>query len=156
MQPLRWYPVFGILTLSLALTGYARLVQSTQKSELTRLADFTEVVGIPLVRREEAHALWQQPQTVFLDVRTVGEYEFGHIAGALNLPEEEFERQFPAVKSRLEQARAIVVYCKSRDCAKSLWTAIRLVQQGLRQTKIYPNGWNEWYNEHLPNTVRAD
>ncbi len=49
----------------------------------------------------------------------------------------------------------MVVYCKSVDCGKSLWAALRLRQHGLAQTRIYPGGWNEWSNRGLP-AVRAD
>ena len=77
-------------------------------------------------------------------------HEFGHIAGAISLPEEEFEQRFPALRPRLERAGAVIVYCKSVDCGKSLWTALRLRDAGLLQTKIYPYGWNEWYNSGLP------
>ena len=54
-----------------------------------------------------------------------------------------------------EQAAAIVVYCQSSDCGKSLWTAIRLRNEGLTQTRIYPEGWNEWSANGLP-AARSD
>jgi rhodanese-related sulfurtransferase len=83
-------------------------------------------------------------------VRSRFDYECGHIAGAINLPDEEFETAFPALRLRLERAEVLVVYCKSSDCGKSLWSALRLRQQGLRQTRIYPEGWNEWSTSGLP------
>ena len=55
-----------------------------------------------------------------------------------------------ALKPKLERARAIVVYCGSADCGKSLWVALRLRDEGLTQTRIYPAGWNEWYLRGLP------
>jgi rhodanese-related sulfurtransferase len=51
---------------------------------------------------------------------------------------------------KLERARTIIVYCKSVDCGKSLWAAIRLRNAGFTQTKIFPEGWNEWVNNGLP------
>jgi 3-mercaptopyruvate sulfurtransferase SseA len=68
------------------------------------------------------------------------------------MPYEEFAELLRQRKSELRAARALVVYCKSKDCGKSLWSAIRLHQEGLTQAKIYPNGWNEWVTNGLPHT----
>src|SRR5207245_8684637 len=104
----------------------------------------------------DAGALWRDRSPVFVDVRSAPNYDFGHIAGAINLPEEEFEQRFPELKPRLERAGAIVVYCKSVDCGKSLWSALRLRDAGLLQTKIYPYGWNGWDNHGLSIARRAE
>jgi rhodanese-related sulfurtransferase len=104
----------------------------------------------------DAQALWQQPSAIFLDVRSSIDYEFGHIQGAVNLPLEDFDKGYPDLKPRLERADAIVVYCKSEDCGKSYWSALRLRRDGLRQTKIYPYGWNEWNDNQLPITRLRD
>jgi rhodanese-related sulfurtransferase len=146
-----------IIVVALALSGYSTWLLSAPRPETTEVQPLREVPGvhIPLIRLGEAEALWQRPTSLFLDVRSPGDYDFGHIAGAINLPEEEFEQRFPALKARLKEARAIVVYCKSRDCAKSLWTAIRLRNEGLTQTWIYPEGWNEWSLERKPTAGSA-
>jgi rhodanese-related sulfurtransferase len=108
------------------------------------------VADIPLLHDDEAEALWRESSTLFVDVRSPADYEVGHIAGAVNLPEEDYEARLPSLLPQLEQAGAVVVYCKSVDCGKSLWAALRLRQHGLTQTKIYPGGWNEWSNRGLP------
>jgi rhodanese-related sulfurtransferase len=105
---------------------------------------------IPLIRLDRARELWQEPSVVFLDVRSATDYLFGHIPGAVSLPETEFETQFPALKERLQRAQTLVVYCKSPDCGLSLWAAIRLRNEGFTQVVIYPGGWNDWFNRGLP------
>jgi rhodanese-related sulfurtransferase len=141
-----------ILLLSLALSSYSAwsLAVRDRESKLSEQSNYSTVAGLPLIRIAEAEALWRQSSTIFLDVRPVADYEIGHIAGAVNLPDEEFEQRFPTLRPRLERAEAIVVYCKSVDCGKSLWSAIRLRNEGLMQTRIYPYGWNEWYLQGLP------
>lgn len=141
-----------ILAIVLALSGYSFWTAKVRKaqSESPLPTDRATVAGILLVRTAEAEALWRQSSTLFLDVRPRMDYDFGHIAGAIPLPYEEYEQRFPELKPRLERAQAIVVYCKSVDCGKSLWTAIRLHQADLTQTRIYPEGWNEWYLSGLP------
>jgi rhodanese-related sulfurtransferase len=141
-----------ILSVCLALSAYSSwsLAVRQREHQETEPSDLKPVNGIPLLRLSAAEALWHDRDTLFVDVRSAADYEFGHIAGAVSLPDEEFEQRFPELKPRLEKARVIVVYCKSVDCGKSLWSALRLRDAGLLQTKIYPYGWNEWYNNGLP------
>lgn len=138
-----------ILLVAAALTGYSAwvLAQRTQHGEPQGEGD---VAGIKLLRLEEARSLWHESSTVFLDVRSAPDFDFGHIAGAISLPYEDTEKRLPELQSRLERAGSIIVYCGSRDCGKSLWTAIRLRNEGLAQTVIYPDGWNEWLTHDLP------
>ena len=148
----------GILMVCLALSAYSSwslAVREQQRKESEpRHAD--SVAGIPLLWLSDAEALWRDRSTLFVDVRSAADYDYGHIAGAINMPDEEFQQRFPELKPRLERAGTIVVYCKSADCGKSLWSALRLRDAGLLQTKIYPNGWNEWYNHGLPVDRRAE
>lgn len=112
--------------------------------------------GVRLIRLAEAEKLWHDSGTVFLDVRSATDHEFGHIEGAISLPEAEFEKQFPPLKERLQRARTIITYCKSPDCGLSLWAAIRLHNEGLTQTVIFTEGWNAWFNGGLPSTRLRD
>lgn len=137
-----------ILAVSLTLAAYSAWISSAREGqEAVRPAGGNR---IPLVRTDEAEKLWHQPTTLFLDVRSSADYAHGHIAGAVHFAEEEFEQRFPELRSRLKRAQVLVVYCKSVDCGKSLWTSIRLRNEGLTQTKIYPAGWNEWQERGLP------
>jgi rhodanese-related sulfurtransferase len=141
-----------ILAVCLALAAYSNwsLAVRERDRQATRPSQTEAVAGIPLIRLGEAQALWQQPSTLFVDVRSATDYEVGHIAGAISMPWEEFEQRLSLLRVRLERATVLVVYCKSVDCGKSLWTALGLRNAGLLQVKIYPDGWNEWYNRGLP------
>jgi len=140
----------AILAVSSALAGYASWVMAERERERQALPASSG--AIPLLRRDDAEALWRSGTAVFLDVRSQADYEQGHIAGALHFPEEEIEQRLPAVKPRLERASALVVYCGSENCGKSLWAAIRLRHEGLTQVRIYPAGWNEWHRHGLPSS----
>jgi rhodanese-related sulfurtransferase len=143
-----------ILAVSAALAGYSALISShgEEKSSVSEIAYTFRGTDIPLLSVADAEKLWRKSSTIFVDVRSYPDYEFGHIQGAINLPYEEFETHFPALKPQLEQADAIVVYCKNVDCGKSYYSALRLRQRGLRQVRIYPNGWYEWCEYKLPIT----
>ena len=146
MRPINF---LRILAVTFALSGYSAWVIE-QRPNAAKLDAYGEVAAIPLIRRDAAQALHAESSTLFVDVRSTIDYGFGHIQGAINIPEEEFEKRFPELKSRLERAKAIVVYCQNRDCGKSLWSAIRLRNEGLTQTVIYPEGWNDWVLHELP------
>ena len=91
-----------------------------------------------------------------MDVRDASAFAFGHIPGAVNLPENDFDTVYPSLRARLEAARTVVVYCDSARCARSLRVAIRLRTLGLAQAQIYPAGWNEWFERQLPVERSAD
>lgn len=143
------WKLLHILLVTLALAGYAAWLR-TERTQTPVPLDVATATTIPLIRAAEAHELWKRDSTLFVDVRPAAEYANGHISGAILLPEEEFEERFPTLKARLEWAQAIVVYCKSEDCGKSLWTDIRLRGAGLIQTRIYPAGWYDWKRHDLP------
>jgi rhodanese-related sulfurtransferase len=138
-----------ILLVCLALSVYSSWSLAV-RNQPSPPVTATAVAGIPLLRLHDAEALWHDRSALFIDVRSAADYDFGHIAGALSMPEEEFEQRLPELKPRLQRAGTLVVYCKSEDCGKSLWSALRLRDAGLPHTTIYPYGWNEWYNERLP------
>ena len=141
-----------ILAVSAALAGYSAWVscRGEKESPVSAQADNFPGTDIPLLNVAEAEALWRKSSTLFVDVRPHPDYEFGHIQGAINLPEEEFDTRFAALKPQLEQAEAIVVYCKNADCGKSYWSALDLRKRGFKQVRIYPHGWYEWCEYKLP------
>ena len=143
-----------ILAVSLALAAYAAWASSARDKETSVSAseDILPGTDIPLLNLAEVEPLWRKHSTLFVDVRSLPDYEFGHIQGAINLPLEEFDERYPALKPQLERAEALVIYCKNSDCGKSYWSALRLRKKGLTQTKIYPNGWYEWREYKLPIT----
>jgi rhodanese-related sulfurtransferase len=142
-----------ILAVSLALAGYSFWVSSARDKETpTAASQMLPGTDIPLLNVGEVEALWHKSSTLFVDVRPYPDFEFGHIQGAISLPEAEFETRFPALKPQLDQAEAIVVYCKNVDCGKSYYSALELRKRGFKQVQIYPHGWYEWCEYKLPIT----
>jgi rhodanese-related sulfurtransferase len=141
-----------ILGLALALAAYSAWALGRSGSRTTVGAkDYLPLPGrVPLIDTDQAHDLWRDPGTLFVDVRPLADYEFGHIAGAIHFPEPDFDKVWPALRDQLTRARTIVVYCKSPDCGLSYWAAIRLHNEGLTQTQIYTEGWNDWVTHGLP------
>ncbi len=93
---------------------------------------------------EEARARFDAGQTIFLDVRRAKLFGRGHIAGALNLPAEEFTKRFPEFAPMLPRETEIVIYCDSKHCELSRQVAGQLTQLGYRSVRIFYHGWDEW------------
>ncbi|HEX3313871.1 MAG TPA: rhodanese-like domain-containing protein [Gemmataceae bacterium] len=139
-----------ILSIALGIAAYAHWIRRPKATTDLSGLPTIPATDVPLLRLADARALHADPATLFVDVRSASDFSFGRIAGAVSLPEEEIEKRLPELRSRLEHAKAIVVYCGSRDCGKSLWGALRLRQAGFAQTSIFPGGWNEWYVDSAP------
>src|SRR5262249_27951158 len=98
-----------ILILTLALSGYSVWVMKERVSQ-ARPEATEDVAGIPLWSRADVDTLWHDAGTLFVDVRSAIDFEFGHVTGAVNLPDDEFAQRFPDLKERLERATTIIVY----------------------------------------------
>jgi len=149
---MRLLHIGNILALALALAAGASWLRH-EKPALS--LDAAAATHIPLIQVREAEALWRESGTLFLDVRPDADYAEGHIRGALLLPYEELDERLAELQPRLQRASALVVYCKSLDCGKSLWAALALRNAGLTQVKIFPGGWNEWVLRGLPTQATA-
>ena len=58
---------------------------------------------------QEAYELMQRdPEIIYLDVRSVPEFEAGHAPGAINIPLKQLDA---ATTTDLDKRQAIVVYC---------------------------------------------
>jgi len=98
----------------------------------------------------EAKQAWTMGATFFLDARLPVDYEAGHIAGALNLPSEQFSIRFPSVAPLLTPHTPIVVYCDGEKCELSHELALRLRQLGFQDVRILINGWTVWRDAGQP------
>ena len=99
---------------------------------------------------DETRARFDAGQTIFLDVRRAKLFAAGHIAGALNLPAEEFTKHFTELAPMLPRETELVVYCDSARCELSRQAADHLSRLGCRSVKIFFHGWDEWKRRGWP------
>ncbi len=97
----------------------------------------------------EAMALHQNGTAVFLDARDSLTYAEGHIQGALSLPLETFEYDFPRYEAQLAN-QTIVTYCDGEQCRLSHDLSALLKAKGLTDVRVLGNGWSLWLNATLP------
>ena len=87
---------------------------------------------------EEVAAAWARDEIVLIDVRTVQEYSFEHIGGALLLPMSFFEaRKLPG-----QSDKRIVVHCGSG--IRSDKVARKCIEAGMTRIAHMEGGFGAW------------
>jgi len=90
---------------------------------------------------------------VVVDAQGEFGYRTGHIPGALRLDLSHVEATLGPILARASHAQAVVVYCKSSDCANSL-AAANLLQQAHVPANghllLYRGGIRDWVGQHHP------
>jgi rhodanese-related sulfurtransferase len=98
----------------------------------------------------EAKKLFFQRSAVFIDARPQGDFEKGHIKGALGLPWNEVDRNFMRVTENISPDTLIITYCDGETCELSHNLAIFLLDMGFSNVRILINGWALWKEGNLP------
>ncbi len=91
------------------------------------------------VDRKELLRLAKADEVTVLDVRPEGEYQAGHIAGAVNIPLPELARRL----AELPRGKQVVAYCRGPYCLLSFDAVRRLRAKGFRARRL-AEGFPEW------------
>ncbi len=106
--------------------------------------------GIDTVTLDQALALFNQKQVVFIDARTPEEYAELHIEGAINLPAKQFKEQVRGGLKEIPAGRPILVYCGQEACDASLKVAQELKSLGYANVKVFLGGFRVWDEAGYP------
>ena len=151
----------GIILLAFAIYSSLKGLRSSSESENTALdqetASITETgetdsseLDINIISVDEAYQAYiGSEEYIFLDVRSISEYEDGHIEGALLIPLSEIGDRL----SEIPIDRPIVVYCDGSGCNRSGAAAKILLNNGF--TEVYDLGGTgiiEWIEKGYPNS----
>lgn len=102
-----------------------------------------------MTTRDEAWSLYQTGSASFIDSRHDFDFNLGHIAGARNLPLKDFEAK-KALLDSIPKDRTIVVYCDGAECNSSIQLAVKLMNGGFTNVRIFFGGWREWLDANYP------
>jgi rhodanese-related sulfurtransferase len=80
---------------------------------------------------------------LFVDARPALIFKLQHISGAVSLPQDKFDEQFPALERRLRESMDIVVYCSGGGCEASHEVARKLKARGIPAV-VLGDGWPGW------------
>lgn len=130
-----------------AVLAAIRGVAERHLAEVERIVreNFESRDGLKPVRREELMQLASNGEAMVIDVRPPGEYQAGHIAGAVNIPLE----SLPQRLQDLPPTQEIVAYCRGPYCMLAFEAVEQLRQHGLRARRL-EDGFPEWKAEHRP------
>ena len=129
------------------------LLRALQSVARDRLAEVERVANLYLtqrdelepVGRDELRRLVREGEVTLLDTRPRGEYEAGHIPGALSVPVAELERRL----AEIPRDREVIAYCRGPYCVYSLEAITLLRARGYRARRA-EHGLPEWRREGLP------
>lgn len=76
-----------------------------------------------------------------LDIRSVREFEGGHMRGAVNLPASQVEARLGDIASQFASSDLIIIYCGSPDCNSSEMVYEILSSQGYENVRVFKPGW---------------
>lgn len=82
---------------------------------------------------------------LWVDARSEGEFEDGHIPGAVLLNEDQFDELLLGLLEEWDGAMPLVVYCDCRQCGASGAVAGRLREDfAMEEVYVLKGGWREW------------
>jgi rhodanese-related sulfurtransferase len=86
---------------------------------------------------------------LFVDARDPFSYRYGHIPGALSLPEGSFDQVFPKLERQLRARFDIVVYCSGFGCEASHIVSRQLKAVGV-PAAVFADGIPAWLDAGYP------
>ncbi|MCW8955911.1 MAG: rhodanese-like domain-containing protein [Gammaproteobacteria bacterium] len=90
------------------------------------------------------HAVLPKPDGVTIVDSRPGErkYDKGHIPGAINIPEREFDKM--VAKLPKDKASLVIFYCGGVKCMLSHKSAFKAEKLGYSNIKVYAEGYPDW------------
>lgn len=136
---------FGTLALLTGLLYHfaedAGFLSHPRAAEAVRMAhqgNFIPKVGMKQVRA------FLDDGTVFVDARVSRDFDTGHFDGAISVPVDTDGVERDMAMANVSKDVRIVVYCQSARCKFAETVAIRLIDDGYSDIRVYKGGWAEW------------
>lgn len=134
-----------------------RLLQAVQEVARNQLSEVSEALRIhfeardplePIGSRELKRRIDAGDEVVVVDVRPTGEYEAGHIAGAVSIPLDELGGRLDELPEDVE----IIAYCRGPYCVLAP-DAVEQLHRAGRRVRRLEVGFPEWRLAGLPTTT---
>lgn len=99
---------------------------------------------------EEAVRLFEEGAVLFVDARSEADYRAGHINGAVNIPDLDFENHIGSFLEKTAAETVLITYCEGDSCTLSKSLAEKLSLTGFENVFHLKNGWGQWKERGLP------
>lgn len=128
------------------LSGLRRLAER-HLAEVERIVreNFDRLDDLKPVKREELLQLVSSGEAVVVDVRPAGEYQAGHIAGAISIPLDSLSKHL----AKLPTNQEVVAYCRGPYCMFAYEAVSQLRSRGYKARRL-EDGYPEWKAGQLP------
>ncbi len=97
-----------------------------------------------------AKSLYDTGNVLFVDARSIEDYNDGHVKGAVSLPVGQYDEQIDAFLELYDLDRPIVTYCSGRTCEDSHHLAQLLMERGYMNISVMIDGFPGWQAEGYP------
>jgi len=149
--------VFGIVVvclLSAAVVSAQMKVQPapapSQKKPLAVPGTRTSnPANFPRISIADALTLHKNGKAVFIDVRSNEQFSYGHIRGALSIPNSQLVKRFNEVPPGM----TVITYCACSAEQSSGRGAASLIGHGVKNVFALKGGWEEWKSAGNPTAV---
>ena len=98
----------------------------------------------PKLLVDDVHALIQTGGVVLIDARYRGDYERGHLPGAISVPINSTSAARAEILEGIPRDQPTIVYCQSKNCRFDETMAVELARDGFRNIRLFVGGWSEW------------
>ena len=146
--------VGGLLNFGLLANAFnGTLVPKIQQNQLADLKlKYAQLdPGISFINLLYAHKLYDDKLAVFLDSRSLQEYETAHISGAISMPARELLKGIiDPIKILPDKEAVLISYCDGGECELSLDIAKVLSTRGYRNIFILGEGYPGWETAGYP------
>ena len=146
--------VAGILIFALFLGTLAQLVgpapvpwfEDHSESPIAQ----AHPAGIALVSLEQAQDMVFAGEVLVLDARSPGDFDSGHLPGAVSFPNATRSDAFYELAALLQPEQPLLVYCSGITCDDALQLALFLREQGSQKIHLFVEGFPAWRDAGLP------
>jgi rhodanese-related sulfurtransferase len=97
-----------------------------------------------------AKQIFDSGKAIFVDARSLLNFEDGHIKGATSLPVGQFDLIIEKFKQNYKRSQPIVTYCSGRTCDDSHRLAQLLFEHGFDNISVFIDGYPGWEAEGYP------
>lgn len=120
-------------------------------TSLVNADDFapTEIKGARTIGTNEASMLWDKGLQ-FIDVRSLKDFETGHLPGAHHLAVHSEDFTAENLRSIVAADEAVVFYCNGIACMGSSVASQKAVEWGWANVIYYREGFRQWQADGLP------
>ena len=109
-----------------------------------------DAIAVREITMQKAMSVFRADSALFADARSGNEFNSGHIKGAVNLPEGQFDQWIAAFLEKTDPGVTIITYCEGYYCPLAKKLAAKLMMAGFENVYHLPDGWGNWNKFRMP------